>query len=266
MVFTLAMAAILGVRHSVRRRAELQAARARQEQMLTEERIRIARDLHDDLGAGLTQIALLIPQALRNGAAGTAAVPHLERVAKQARELVLALDQIVWAVNPGQDTLEGLAGYLCDFATDLTRDANIRFWPKVPTLLPKVQLTSSTRYNLFIAAKEALNNAARHSGATEVVLRFDFRLDTRELEIEIADNGRGFDPDKATQGNGLVNIRSRLDTCGGKAVIERRPEGGTRVLLTLRIPEDPIATGAAAAEPEEDGLAERSPEITNRPV
>lgn len=254
----LAAVAIYGVRRSARRRIQTQADRARQQQMLTEERMRIARDLHDDLGSGLTRIALLIPQALRSGAAETAASIHLEQVAKQARELVLALDQIVWAVNPGQDTLEGLAGYLCDFATDLTRDANIRFWPKVPTVLPKVPITSPTRYNLFIAAKEALNNVARHSGASEVILRFDYQPASRELAVEIADNGCGIDLPAVPPGNGIANIRSRLQSRGGTAIIEKRAEGGTRVLLKLTLPEhvapDELSTGLPADETAAENL------------
>ncbi len=218
-------------RSFTRRRMQRHLREVERQFALERERSRIARDIHDDLGASLTQISLL-------SAAG-AGQPHdpdkvLDRfaaISSTSGELVQAMDAIVWAVNPRHDTLESLARYLVRFAGDFFASTGVRLRLDVPPQLPEAVLSSELRHNLFLAAKEALHNALQHSGGSEVQLRISTAV--RQLEIEVSDNGGGFTPNPARQGNGLVNMHHRLAENGGECRISSTLRG-TRV--TFHIP------------------------------
>src|SRR4029077_12721668 len=120
------------------------------------DRGRIARDIPDALGAGLTQITLLSELARRESPHEMEA--HLVQISDTARELTQAVDEIVWAVNPRQDTLDGLVSYICQFAQEYLKVAGILCRLDVPASLPPQPLTADVRHNLFLAVKEALNN------------------------------------------------------------------------------------------------------------
>jgi signal transduction histidine kinase len=219
----------------VRRRLALEAALR-----LARERERIARDMHDDVGASLTQIALLAERARRSG--GAESRPLLGRIAEAARETAQAMDEIVWAVNPRNDRLEHLANYVCQFAREYLEPTGIRCRLDVPALLPDLPVPSDRRHHLLMALKESLGNAAQHSGATEVTV--ELRFAGRELCLAVADNGRGFAaeapaPARAGGGNGLAHLRRRAEALGGRCEIRSAPGAGTRVEMTLRLTGEP---------------------------
>ncbi len=147
-----------------------------------------------------------------------------------------AVDAIVWAINPRHGTLESLARYLTRVAEDMCAAADVRLRLDVPAQLPEVPLSSELRHHLFLAAKEALHNALRHSGAHTIRLRFS--ATERELVAVIEDDGCGFVPgsNNGTAGDGLVNLHRRLAECGGVCEIVSAPQNGTRVALIVPLP------------------------------
>jgi signal transduction histidine kinase len=201
---------------------------------LEKERGRIARDLHDQLGASLTQIALLGELAESDKDAAAEVEAHAQQISKTARETTRVLDEIVWAVNPSNDTLEGLINYVCKYAQDYLTVAGLRYRLEVPAQLPATPLPPEVRHNVFLAVKEALTNVVRHAQATEA--RFRLRLEPTAFTLEIEDNGRGVagldDPHAQTR-NGLRNMRRRMEDLGGSFSIGPAADHGAVVRLTV---------------------------------
>jgi signal transduction histidine kinase len=212
-----------------RKEAELQRASE-------QERSRIARDLHDDLGSSLTEISLLAGLGLTHATA-EAANERFEEIAGKSRSLVNNLDAIVWAADPEEDTMESCADYLAGHARVFLESSGIACRFKVPIDFPPVKLGGRVRHDLFLAVKESLNNVVRHAQATEV--EFALHLNGSRLELLLADNGRGFNPQDVTRGNGLANLRERLAGIGGGCVVESSPGKGTRVRLSLDLKTTP---------------------------
>ncbi|MGD0815239.1 MAG: ATP-binding protein [Verrucomicrobiota bacterium] len=214
-----------------REQAELQRA-------AEAERSRIARDLHDDLGSGLTEVSLLADRGLGETPGNEKQAERLHVIADKARGLVAALDVIVWAVNPNENSLQSFADYLSGAAKEFLMASGVACRFKIPMEFDPVTLSGQIRHHLFLAVKEALNNVVRHARATEAELRIK-RTDN-QLEIAIADNGCGFDVGKASYGNGLANLSSRLNGLGGRCDIETQSGKGTTVKLTLPLPLPPV--------------------------
>jgi signal transduction histidine kinase/ligand-binding sensor domain-containing protein len=231
------------VRHFVTRQMRRDMVRLEQQHAIERDRARIAKDIHDELGAGLTQITLASELARRGPAAETQRC--LGQILESARSLTRAMDETVWAVDPRNDTLDGLMTYICKYALDYMRVAGIRCRLDVPSELPSVPVNSETRHNLFLSVKEALNNVIKHARATEVWLRLQVRPEGFTLVIE--DNGQGL-PDPGMQkqqedsgqrissGRGLNNFNTRLESIGGKFTLSSRPGQGTRVEFSVRLP------------------------------
>jgi len=230
-----------------KRRAARQLALARAQTALAEERTRIARDLHDDLGASLTRIMLLSNLAQEGAVAGGVG-NEMDQIHTTAHELAQTMDEIVWAVDPEHDTLESLAVYLGRAAQALLQPAGLRCRLIIPADLPFRSLGSEVRHNLFLAMKETIHNIIKHAAATEVRLQMSVQADS--FVLAIADNGRGFDaaaedlkekhrpaPDfsRLSSGNGLKNLRLRMIGIGGSCVVTSAPGEGTEVLLRIPI-------------------------------
>jgi len=208
--------------------------RAESRHALEEERARIAKDLHDDLGANLTQIIFLSERVENAAASIPETTPWFNLIPATARRTIQSLDEIVWAINPQNDSLESLANYLSQFAQQHLSLANARCILDVPTVLPAVPLSTEVRHNLLLAAREALQNAVKHADASEV--RLSLKFDESGLNIAIADNGVGFNPDAMQEhGNGLKNMRQRMDALGGRMELSNQPGEGTTVNLWLPI-------------------------------
>jgi signal transduction histidine kinase/ligand-binding sensor domain-containing protein len=237
----LAVAAVAGtVRYSSTRRLRRRLERLEWQRAVERDRNRIAQDIHDDLGAGLTQITLLSELARRDSRHEMEA--QLAQISDTARELTQAVDEIVWAVNPRQDTLDSLVSYICQFAQEYLNVAGILCRLDVPASLPPQPLTADLRHNLFLAVKEALNNIVKHAQAREVWLRLAH--EGARLMLVIEDDGCGFTEDagaaeapaRASLGHGLENLASRLAAIGGRCAISSQPGCGTRVELTVSMP------------------------------
>jgi signal transduction histidine kinase len=237
------------VRAAATRKYRRALAALEQQHAIERDRARIAKDIHDDLGAGLTQITLLSELARREPP--TQAKTHLERISDSARQMTKAMDEIVWAVDPQADTLSGLVDYVSAFTEDFLRTAGIRCRMDLPAALPALHVESELRYNLFLALKEALNNIVKHAHASEVWLRLRIEPDAFALVVE--DNGQGVPStraedggDRISSGHGLPNLERRLAALGGRCTIDSVPGRGTRVEMTLPVKKEAspiLATG-----------------------
>lgn len=226
------------LQRQVEDRSQLLAAEVRRHEQterqraLEQERARISRDLHDDLGSTLTQIRFLSALESRDNLVPVATRSRMSQVTEKSRQMVASLDEIVWAVNPANDSLLSLATYLCQFAEEFFRPTPIRCRLDVPDSLPELPLTSEVRHNLYLAVREALNNIAKHSEATEVWLRI--QVHEHVLHIALEDNGRGFSfPAEAFAGDGLGNMRTRLERLGGRFECQTQNGSGTICRISL---------------------------------
>jgi signal transduction histidine kinase len=167
---------------------------------------------------------------------------HARQISQTARETTRALDEIVWTVNPSNDTLDGLINYVCKYAQEYLALAGLRYRLEVPPQLPNTPISPELRHNVFLAAKEAVNNVVKHAHASSAWLRLT--LDSSQFVLEIEDDGSGMSAADADKGrNGLRNMRKRMEDIGGAFTISPRAEGGTRVQLTA-----PLANGHSAAD------------------
>jgi signal transduction histidine kinase len=207
-----------------RQRAELQQA-------AEVERSRIARDLHDDLGTGLTEVSLLASAGLGQLQDREKLRDRFHTIAAKARTLVSGLDFIIWAIDPNRNSLQSFADYLAGYAKELFSESATDCHLRVRVECGAVALNEAERHSLFLAVKEGLNNAIRHAQASEVELRIS-QVGER-LHIVITDNGRGFDPTAVRRGNGLTNLHERLEAMHGECLIKSKPGAGTTVELVV---------------------------------
>lgn len=228
------VAVVFYARYWSHRRLQLKLQRLEQQHAVEKERARIARDLHDNLGASLTQIGLLADMARHDAIPAEEVREQSAQLAARTRDLARELDAIVWTVNPGNDTLENLVTYLCQVSQELFRLTPIRCRLDVADEIPACPLSPEARHALFLVARESMNNVIKHSGASEVWLRAGVRDGALELSLE--DNGRGFALESAAHSkrNGLRNMRARMEEIGGVFSIRSEPSKGT--VVSLRFP------------------------------
>ncbi|MBC8096426.1 MAG: hypothetical protein H7Y43_11490, partial [Akkermansiaceae bacterium] len=212
---------------SIRLAAKL-AVQTRAQNLLEVERARIARDIHDDLGAALTQLVLQGEVAQTEFPERSPARDQLRQLCERARDVSHALDEVVWAVNSKRDTLRDFSSYLCKYAQTFLSTTPIRCRLDVQPNMPASVFDLPVRRGLLLAVKEALNNAAKHSEATELFLRV--YQDREDVVVVVADNGRGFDSAALSDDrNGLDNMTQRLNDLGGSCRIDSGSGSGCRV-------------------------------------
>jgi signal transduction histidine kinase len=228
---------ITQLRHKVEQRtAELEIQirerqRVEQQRALEQERARIAQDLHDELGSGLTEISMLEARARPAFGLDEKRGRYLGQMGEKARQLVSALDEIVWAMNPTHDSVGSMVSYFSLYADRFLGLANIAWRLEGPFGTDDYAVVSRHRHQLFLAFKEALANVVHHSGATEV--RFSIRALHGQIQLTIADNGRGFAEGGRTEAmDGVTNMRKRLENLGGRFEMEST-SGGTTVRFYL---------------------------------
>jgi signal transduction histidine kinase len=224
---------------SLRRRVNIQTAIIRQKaqrEAALEERTRIAQDIHDDVGSSLTFITMLGEQCREDIAKPPELAIHTEKIVSYARATVQALDEIVWAVNPKNDTLDALVGYLNQYASQFFEGTSVRCRLDVPEALSSLVLPAAVRHDLFLVVKEALNNVLKHAQASEVSVAIAESAGV--LEIAIEDNGCGFDAASSggsRAGDGLNNMRTRMAKIGGGFSLASLPRQGTKLRLTVKL-------------------------------
>lgn len=225
------------------RRLKLRLRAAEHARAIERERTRIARDIHDDIGATLTRISLLTQAAQRQDGPHSAT---LERIYESTRSVTRALNEIVWAVNPRHDNLESFVYYLGNFAQQFLADAGLRCRLESPNPLPATPLSSQVRHALFLSCREALHNVVKHADATEVAI--GITVAAGELTITIADDGRGLEAARATAGgsrlafgNGLGNMQQHMGELHGRCSVTPRSGRGTLVTFHVTLAPHPVA-------------------------
>jgi signal transduction histidine kinase len=214
-------------------------ARLEAKSALDEERARISRDMHDEVGAQLAQLAILQSMFAREHQLPAEARESMQQLAQTTRKAVASLDEVVWAVNPRNDTLPSLAAYLEQCATGYLEPVDIACRLDAPLEWPEIEVRAQVRHNLVLAFREALQNILKHSGATEVMLTL--RLESTHFLIVLADNGRGLPSECGGAGkDGLANMAARLTAVGGTCAVQPRPIGGTEVKMRVPLPAEAI--------------------------
>lgn len=234
LVMLLFLSAAAGAyRYVVWRQMRGELVRLESQRVLEYERVRIARDIHDDLGARVTQISLVSGLAQGDPTLSDKARTEFNAISGMARELVSALYETVWAVNPENDNLDALGNYVCQMVDNLCDQAQLPRRLRVAELPQDVQVSSHVRHNLVMAVKEAVHNVIKHARASELSVFVDW--EAAALTVRIQDNGCGFDPDTCAAGNGLANMRRRLEHIGGTCSIHSAPGQGTVVTFKARV-------------------------------
>jgi signal transduction histidine kinase len=228
-------AGLLGaVRYFTWRKMQRKLQQMERSRAIAEERTRMARDIHDEMGSRFTQISLLAGRALLAAPVDESVREPIRNINGAVKQLASALEEIVWAANPLHDTLEGFSNYLSQYSGTVIRDAGLRCRLDIPALLPSLELPAGLRHRLMMAVKEALNNALKHAHATEVWVRLE--LDGPRLLLTVTDDGGGFDPETVKRGNGLDHLEQRMEEIGGTCQVESRLAGGTCIRLTVPLP------------------------------
>jgi signal transduction histidine kinase len=213
-------------------------AQSKAQRLLQMERARIARDIHDDLGAQVTQLVLQGEVAQREQAVDSQARAQFSQLCERARDISRAMSEVVWAVNSQRDTVRDFVTYVCKYSVSFLSDTAIRCRLDLKSEIPGIAFDLPTRRNLFLAVKEALNNVVRHSGADEVFLRFCY--DGGRLIVMVEDNGRGFDPAQIyAGGNGLDNMVLRMSEIGAACNIVSQPGAGCAVTFLMPVERPP---------------------------
>ncbi|MFM7242600.1 MAG: sensor histidine kinase [Planctomycetaceae bacterium] len=223
-------------------------AESRARSLLDRERARIARDIHDELGAGLTQLVLEGEVARTDLPAGSATGDRLNALCDRARALAQVMDELVWAVNSRRDTLRDFVTYASKYIRRFLEPTSIRCRLDIALDLPDVTCDLPVRRNLLLAVKEAVNNAVKHSGSQQLCFRVERR--SPMLIVTVEDDGHGFDLERSkSAGNGLANLGQRMRDIGGVCRIVTAPESGCRVELEV-----PLARFIRRAAPPAAGV------------
>ena len=219
----------VGVRNLQRRLRDLE-----QQHALERERLRISRDMHDEVGANLTEIAILSELVRRDIQKPKEAEINVQKISEKARELIDNISEIIWAINPQNDRLDDVTSYIREFASEYFEMTSINCRFDFPADMPDHLLSAEVRRNIFLTIKEAINNVVKHSGATLVTLHCG--VSGYEVEFGVQDNGRGFNIETLSgQGNGLLNMKKRIEDINGNFQIESQLGKGTKILLSVSL-------------------------------
>jgi len=229
------------------RRLQLKLRRAEQERALERERTRIARDIHDSLGAGLTRVALMSDLARRGHRPAEEIRERLDAIHRDARDLTRSVDEIVWAVNPRNDTADRFISYVVHDVEQFVRAGDLTLRLDVPDRLPDdLPLTAQVRHHVCLAVRELLQNVLRHAHASHI--DFSITLAENQLSVTVADDGVGLcgHADPAIGQDGLVNVADRIAEVGGTVAFDAPGRAGTRAVISVPLTERSAAVHGMA--------------------
>jgi signal transduction histidine kinase len=220
---------IIGFRFYYRRKLEKQMAALEKQQAIEKERTRIATDMHDDLGAGLSRIKFLSENVKANKGDNEAMLKDIEKISAYSDEMAAKMGEIVWALNKKNDTVADLVAFTRSYVLEYLSGQNIRCELNTPLTLPSTFITGEVRQHIFLSVKECLHNIAKHAGASQVY--FSVKLNG-EIEIIIHDNGKGINWNTMRPfSNGIQNIQRRMNEIHGKVTFLN--EKGTKVIMSI---------------------------------
>ncbi len=221
-----------GVRFFELRKIKKRIEQLEHEKVLERERSRISKDMHDDIGSSLTQIAILSELAKRSGQKESQT--HLEKISSTSREVIDNISQIIWAIDPKNDTLENTVAYLREYIAETFETSKMAVLFEFPDDIPAVEVASEFRRNVFLTVKEAINNIIKYSHANRVLC--SAVIDRSRFSISITDNGRGFNKEEISRfGNGLKNMQKRIEDIGGVFLIESESGKGTTISFSIML-------------------------------
>jgi two-component sensor histidine kinase len=195
------------------------------------ERARISKDMHDDMGSGLSKIAIM-SELLKTNLKEERETEQVEKISRTAKDLVDSMGQIVWAMNPENDSLENLAAYIREYTLDFFDESLIECKFIFPDEINTIKLTQQQRRNVFLVIKESLNNILKYAESTEVQVQLFIR--SKKLHLIISDNGKGFDVSQTRRfGNGLINMKKRMEEIGGEYQIQSTLTNGTTTTISV---------------------------------
>lgn len=220
-----------GFRYYLNRRLEKQRRVIEKQLAVNNERLRISRDMHDELGTGLSKIALL-SELGKNTGAPEGSHKIINEISTTSRGLADKMGEIIWTLNPHNDTLGNLAAYLNEYISETTEPLSIKVAFDFPDTIPDISLGHLHRQQLMLVTKEALNNALKYSEATKIT--FSLFTDDRQVMFSLKDNGKGFDADKVIRPkngkrNGLGNMKARMESINGRFSLISGKGRGTEV-------------------------------------
>jgi len=206
-----------------------------QQHAIEKERLRISKDMHDEVGASLTRISILSELARRKNIEPGQSLKVIDQISEIAGNVVDEMSEIIWAMNPRNDRLDSFAAYIRQYASTYLETAEIQVAFDFPDDVPALPMSSEMRRNLFLTIKEALHNVVKHSAADSVKLVL--KTEKNRVFISITDTGAGFDRASAkTGGNGLHNMQRRVEDCGGQYRLMSQPGEGTLIEMTITLP------------------------------
>jgi signal transduction histidine kinase len=230
----LLVALILTVKYFATRKLKLRLQELEYLRKLDKERERISKDMHDEVGSSLTRIAILSELAKKEIPTEYEGKEHINAIAETSREVVDNIGEIVWAINPQNDSLENLIAYTRQYVAKYFEATSIHCIFDLPEKVPAVSISAEFRRNIFLVIKEAVTNIVKHAYASEVLI--NIQLKNKRMIIEIQDNGKGFCMEERSQfGNGLSNMRKRVEQLEGKWEIKSAPDEGTKIQVTINL-------------------------------
>lgn len=225
--------AFLLIRRIIARRYQKQFVYLREQQALEVERRRIGADMHDDLGADLTNILIYSKIISSAEALNERQRGALKKIGETSNDLINKMNEIIWALNPSNDTLDNLIAYLRQYAYDFCELHNLPLQIESSPQSQLIPIKAAVRRNLFLVLKEALRNVLRHARAHQVKVHIVNDATNRSLLLLIEDDGNGIDRSKPKHGNGLVNMQKRIAEIGGTISIDSPGTKGTRIQVQV---------------------------------
>jgi signal transduction histidine kinase len=208
-----------------------------QQVKLYQQRMRISSDLHDEIGATLSGIALYtqLTKTQMQSNKREEVEQSLDRMQESATEMVHKLSDIVWAVNPAKDSLQELWQKLDDYAREIASAKNIKVQNEMALSVSEIKFSMEDRKNIYLLLKECINNAVKYSSCD--VLKLNISNTNDQLTFRVSDNGKGFDPHRSQRGNGLLFMNHRAKELNAQLLLESAPNAGTTLQLILKIPQ-----------------------------
>ena len=225
---------VLIVRNYTNRRLEKQRTELEKTQAIEKERNRISRDMHDDLGSGLTIIAILSEVVKKQLSIPAKAKETLDKIAESSRDLVDNLQDIIWVLNPKNDTPESLSSYIREYGLKYFEPLSVQLEFVYPEQFSHLHLSEEQRRNIFLTVKESFNNIAKYAWCNKVTVTIEET--GKEIHLKISDDGKGFDINKVRLfANGLKNMQNRIEQVGGSYSITSEPGSGTVTEIKLSV-------------------------------
>ena len=200
---------------------------------LEKERARISKDMHDEVGSSLSKISILSELTKQNISNPEIARTNVDKISESASEVVDNISEIIWAINPKNDSLDNLLAYIREYSAETLELKSIEYKIELPENIPAYNLSAEVRRNIFLVIKEALNNIIKYANAT--LVNITVKLKESRLEISIKDNGTGFDVNNTRKfGNGLINMRKRIEDIGGEFKLDSESGKGTEIRFSIK--------------------------------